>query len=63
MMNASETTVTYNQAGNGSGVHVLVKVNYLLTHRLSFRAAAYYANSMLQGGVSYQVRSASKGVS
>jgi tetratricopeptide (TPR) repeat protein len=60
---AIESNVTYNQVGNGPGVNVLVELNYLLTYHLSLRAVGYYANSMLQGGTSYQVRSASGGVS
>lgn len=60
---ALESNVTYNQVGNGPGVNVLVELNYLLTYHLSLRAVGYYANSMFQGGISYQVRSASGGVS
>jgi hypothetical protein len=60
---APESNVTYNQVGNGPGVNVPVGLNYLLTRHLSLRAVGYYANSMFQGGVSYQFRSASGGVS
>jgi tetratricopeptide (TPR) repeat protein len=60
---AIESNVTYNQVGNGPGVNVLVELNYLLTSHLSLRAVGFYANSMLQGGISYQVRSVSGGLS
>jgi hypothetical protein len=60
---AIESNVTRNQAGNGPGVNVLVEVNYLLTRHFSLHDVGYYANSMLQGGISYQVPSASGGVS
>jgi tetratricopeptide (TPR) repeat protein len=60
---AIESNVTYNQVGNGPGVNALVELNYLLTSHLSMRAVGFYANNMLQGGVSYQVRSVSGGLS
>jgi hypothetical protein len=58
-----ESNVTYNQVGNGPGENVLAEVNYLLTSHLSMRATGFYSNSMLAGGVSYQVRSVSGGLS
>ncbi|MFZ5448192.1 MAG: tetratricopeptide repeat protein [Thermodesulfobacteriota bacterium] len=58
-----ESNVTYNQVGNGPGENVLVELNYLLTSHLSMRAVGFYANSMLRGGVSYQARSVSGGLS
>ncbi len=42
---------------------MLVELNYLLTYHWSLRAVGYYANSMLRGGVSYQARSVSGGLS
>lgn len=42
---------------------VLAELNYLLTSHLSLRAVGFYANSMLRGGVSYQARSVSGGLS
>jgi Tfp pilus assembly protein PilF len=58
-----ESNVTYNQVGNGPGQNVLVELNYLLTPHLSMRAVGFYANSMLRGGVSYQARTVSGGLS
>ena len=60
---AVESNVTYNQVGNGPGENVMVELNYLLTPHLSMRAVGFYANSMLRGGVSYQARSVSGGLS
>jgi tetratricopeptide (TPR) repeat protein len=60
---AVESNVTYNQVGHGPGENVLVEVNYLLTSHLSMRAVGFYANSMLRGGVSYQARSVTGGLS
>jgi Tfp pilus assembly protein PilF len=58
-----ESNVTYNQVANGPGQNVLVELNYLLTPHWSMRAVGFYANSMLRGGVSYQARSVSGGLS
>jgi hypothetical protein len=62
-LNTMESNVTYNQVGNGPGENALVELNYLLTSHLSMRAVVFYANSMLRGGISYQGRSVSGGLS
>jgi hypothetical protein len=60
---ALESNLLYNQQGTGPGVNALAELNYLLTYHLSVRGVAYYSHSVGLGGVSYQVRSVSGGLS